>query len=188
MAEPLPTSTDKLLTVPPYPDGLQQVKLERLSDEKFTELKSKFAGEDAHHTAAQLRHVANAGNLAAMRQWHITQETVYVRQGSFQFPRDMDYNNTLVHLYLNSYDPSYCGNKNDNTSFNFWDAHGRICLHIFFRRHQRKVIFNEMLNGHWCSEVVIDFPDCIKDRKRVDLQVWTGGSKSTILFNTEGWE
>jgi hypothetical protein len=33
MAEPLPTSTDKLLTVPPYLDGLQQVKLERLSDE-----------------------------------------------------------------------------------------------------------------------------------------------------------
>ncbi|KAJ5921370.1 hypothetical protein N7466_009696 [Penicillium verhagenii] len=184
MAESL--SADKNLTVPPYPDGLKQVKVEQLSEEELREFKSKLAAKDAHHAAAQPGHAANASNLAGMSLWHETQQTLYVRSGSFEFPGVTDFNNTIVHLYANSYHSTYRDNKNDNNSFNFWDAQGRIVLHISFRRHTQTIVFNDNFNGHWGYETVVDFPTCIEYQQEVDIQVWTGGSESIIVFGNEG--
>ncbi|KAJ5933895.1 hypothetical protein N7454_006224 [Penicillium verhagenii] len=184
MAESI--SADKDFTVPPYPDGLEQVKVEQLSDEELGEFKSKFATKDAHHAAAQLSHAANASNLAGMSLWQETQQTLDVRSGSFEFPGVTDFNNTFVHLYANSYDSSYRRNKNDNNNFNFWDAQGRIVLHISFRRHARTIVFNDAFNGHWGYETVVDFPTCINNEQAVDIVISTGGSESVIVFGNEG--
>ncbi|KAL5336537.1 hypothetical protein BJX70DRAFT_400483 [Aspergillus crustosus] len=184
MAEAPQDNHEDKFSIPAYPENPVSKPAERLSDTELQRFKAKLSTKNKDEFEINS---PNAGRVAF--KWHENQETVHVHSGAFEFGQEMNENDTLVHCYLNSYSSSHRSSKNDNTSFNLYERSGRICLHISFRRHTQRVIFNEMINGHWGDERYIDFPDDIKDERSVDLQIWyDGGSSSTVVFNTDGWQ
>ncbi|KAE8378072.1 hypothetical protein BDV26DRAFT_292550 [Aspergillus bertholletiae] len=117
--------------------------------------------------------------------WQTKDEVLRVDSGSFQFPRAMGNSNSMATITLKNYPTSNIGYVTDRCWFDVFEG-DRVCLRIAFRRTERVVTFNQVVNNHWTDEIRYNFPADPVVGVEVALKVDCVKGAFVVAFNQVG--
>lgn len=117
--------------------------------------------------------------------WYTNDQDLLVGSGYMAFPLPMGDSQGVATIDLKNYSTSKIGWVTDRCWFDLFEGN-RVCLRIAFRRTERIVTFNQVVNNNWTDEILYHFPDDLVAGKEVALSIYYVKGVFTVAFNDLG--
>ncbi|KAL4949853.1 hypothetical protein BDW69DRAFT_187929 [Aspergillus filifer] len=108
-----------------------------------------------------------------------------VDSGYLAFPRAMGESHGIATTTLKNYSTSRIGYVTDRCWFDLFEGN-RVCLRIAFRRTERVLTFNQVVNNQWTDEVRYSFPDDLVAGREIALNISYENGVFAVAFNDVG--